>query len=180
MKRRKKYSFKSDPLFTEVKGSVFELLQKFGVKETMSQVVMIQSVRSYIENQSSQIRTCNAILFKLGVPAQFKNEERRARVFALTAVDEAVKQGSSFDPVTVIDIANARCDKIDGILGKETLVSEEEAPAGKSKAQQAREIFIELSGKSTKDIVEKIQKVIGVEKTAAYSLFYSAKKSLTV
>lgn len=181
MKRVKKYKFKSDPLYTEVKGSVQELLQKFGIKETMSQVVMVQAIRAYIENQPNQIRSCNAILFKLGVPVQFKNEARRARVYAMTAIDEALKQGSDFDPITVTAIANARCDKIDYILGKEILVAEvEEKVSVKSKAQQAREIFIQFKDESTKYIVDKIQEVMGVEKNSAYSLYYSAKKSFTV
>jgi len=186
MRRRKSVVVEKGPLFTEVTESVQEILQKLGIKDTMSQAYMIQVVRSYIENQTNQIRTCNAILYKLGVSEQIKGSPRRARIFALTAIDEALKQGTSFNPETVKSVAEARLLKVTRMLGQEVVENVKETVEKpvkvkkQSKKDIATEIFLKYENKPKDFIIDKIMKKLKVERQAAQGYIYQVKRSLTV
>jgi len=182
MKRKKsKVKFESGPLFTEVKQSAKELLKKFGITESTSKLVMVQRVREYIDNQSNPLRACNAILLKLGVKVQIENSMRKARVYAMTAFDEALKQGTEFDPGSVVRIAEARLVKIENYLGREVVQTIEEKPQKEvSKAETARRIYTENQEKTSKEVAAIIAKELNLEMQAALTYFYSARRSLTV
>jgi hypothetical protein len=180
LRKKIKCSTTQAVLINSVNEPVQEILKKIGINYKMSKTVMVQSVRTYLDNQSNPVRTCNAILFKLGVPVQFNTEVRKSRIYALTALDEAIVQGEDFDPCTVIHHAEMRLAKIEKILGKDSSVYEEKETKISSNAQIAREIYASMSDKKTGDIVNQISLRLGIEKQKAYSLFYGAKKALTV
>lgn len=185
MKRKKtKVKFDRGPLFTEVKESVQELLTKFGIKSTMSQLAMVQAVRAYIEDQPNSIRTCNAILYKLGIEEQIKDSPRKARVYALTAIDEAIKQGAAFDPITVKPIAESRLIKIENLVGREIIVAsnnaDDEKVKPRSKKEIATEIFLKNKDKPKEVIIAGIMKALKLEKQAAQGYLYQVKRSLTI
>lgn len=183
-KRKSSSKFKKDPLFTEVKGTVKDLLDKLGIKESMSMSSMVQTVRGYIDSTSNPIRTCNAILLKLGLTIQFKTEARKSRVYALTALEQALKQGADFNPETVAVIAEQRLVKIENLIGRDVeaviIKQEEQIDKPKSKSEIAREIFAQMITKESSEIVSAIGKALNLEKQQAYSYYYSAKKALTV
>jgi len=183
-KRKSSKKFSKEPLYTEVKETVADLLNKLGIKENMSMSSMVQTVRGYIDSTSNPIRTCNAILLKLGLTVQFKNEARKSRVYALTAIEQALLQGSNFDPGTVTGIAEQRLLKIENMIGRDVesinIKEEDEKIKVKSKAEIAREIFAQMITKEPSEIVNAISKKLKLEKQQAYSYYYSAKRALTV
>lgn len=180
-KRKTKVKFDNKPLFTEVKQSTSELLKKFGITENMSKLVMVQNIREYIEKQSNTVRTCNAILLKLGVKANLDNSPRRSRVLAMTAIEEAVKQGTDFDPSTVVPIAEARLLKIERYLGREVVTAQDEKENKPvSKAEQARQIYSENQELSSKEVAKIISEKLKLELSVALNYYYSARRSLTV
>lgn len=183
-KRKSSKKFAKEPLYTEVKETVADLLIKLGIKENMSMSAMVQTVRGYIDSTSNPIRTCNAIMLKLGLSVQFKTEARKSRVYALTAIEQALLQGSNFDPATVASIAEQRLVKIENMIGRDVesvnIKDEDEKVKIKSKAEIAREIFAQMITKEPAEIVSAISNKLKLEKQQAYSYYYSAKRSLTV
>jgi len=183
MKRKLKTKFKASPLFSEVQTTTQELFDKLGIKSSMSKLVMVQTVREYIENQSNPIRACNAILFKLGVDVQIKDSPRRARVYALTAVDEAASQGSNFDPKTVSVAAENRLIKIDNMLGGEVpsaKIADDTVEKKISKKEIAIEVYLKNKDGEKDDILKKLMKALDIERSAAQTYLYIAKRSLVV
>jgi hypothetical protein len=182
MKRKKsKVKFESGPLFTEVQQSAGDLLKKFGITVNTSRLVMIQRIREYIDNQPNPHRTCNAILLKLGVKIQLDNSMRKARVYAMTAFDEALRQGTEFDPSTVLSIADTRLIKIERYLGREVVVDYNTVEKKTvSKSEIARKIYSENQDKPGKEVAAIIAEELGIERQAALGYYYSARRSLTV
>lgn len=192
MARRKKYSVAPAELAnnkkfaSEITEETKEVVTKLRVSTDMTPLTMVTTVREYLERQSNQERTCNNILFKLGVKSQFNGQTRKARVYALTALDEALTQGLGFDPKTVPAIAEKRYNKIIAALGRDVECSVEnnqfinDTIKVKSKKQVAADIYKANPDKSTGDLVILIMEKLNIEKTNAYSVLYAAKKSLTV
>jgi len=183
MRKKKSKSTPVSKLFSDVKQPVSELIVKMGVTYNMSQLRMVQAVRAFIEGHPNEIRICNAILFKLGINVQVKDSPRKARVYAMTAVDEALKQGTNFNPDVVQTIAETRLIKINNILGRETLVEQEDEvqrPSKVTKKSQAIEYFLSNKDKSRDDIIKGLMKVIDGDKLQATSYYYQAKRSMSI
>jgi len=192
MARRKRFSIAPTELANikkfanEHTEQTVEIIGKLKVTSDMTPLTMVTTVREYLERQSNQERTCNNILFKLGIKAQFNGQTRKARVYALTALDEALTQGLMFDPKTVPAIAEKRYNKIVAALGRDVECSVDNSQNNndtikvKSKKQVAVDIYKANPDKSTGELVKIMMDKLKIEKTNAYSALYAARKSLTV
>ena len=168
-----------------VKPEVSDLLKRLHIDATMSMTQIVMAARDYLSKQPNPIRACNAILFKLGIDKQFKDEPRKARVYTFTAIEEAIKQGDGFDPLTVPAIAEKRNMKISRIMGPDFESVEDGSNMInnvkiKSKKEIVTEIFIANSDKTTAELVKLIVDKIQIERSSAYSILYAVRKSLIV
>lgn len=192
MARRRKYSVSPAELAnikkfaTEQTEVTKQIMDKIGLFSDMTPLTVVTTTREYLERQSNQERTCNNILYKFGVNAQFNGQTRKARVYALTTIDEAMTNGLCFDPKTVPAIAEKRYNKIVAALGRDVESSVDNNSSMndnikvKSKKQVAVDIYKSNSDKSTADLVKLIMDKLKIEKSNAYSVLSAAKKSLTV
>ena len=160
-----------------------DLMKRLHLNREMSASTIVRTAREYLEKQPNQIRACNAILFKLGVQKQFKDESRKARIYAFTAIEESLVNGENFDPSTVSGIADKRLRKIEMLLGRDPGVvvqSEESSSKPKSKKDMVVDIFVKNKEKPTSELIKLIVDSVKVEKQSAYSLLYAARKSMIV
>lgn len=173
--------------FTEaVKPEVADLLKRLHIKTSMSPTQVVMLARDYLAKQPNQVRACNAILFKLGVKSQFKDEPRKARVYMFTAIEESMLQGEKFDPLTVPAIAEKRLLKITAMMGPDVESVDNTSVASinnikiKSSKELVTEIFMANKDSPTSDLVKMIVDRIQIKKASAYSLLYAVRKSLIV
>jgi hypothetical protein len=164
---------------------VLDLLRRLKVDSSMSTTRIVMTVREYLNNQPNPVRACNAILFKLGVNKQFKDEPRKARIYTFTAIEEAIKQGDNFRPESVLAIAETRNHKITRLMGPDFEfvdgdTSVDGTPKVKSKKDIVTEIFMANKDSPTGDIIKLIVANTQIEKSSAYSILYSVRKSLIV
>ena len=119
------------------------ILAKLDVKRGMSVIRAIQNTREYIDNQSDPQKAANGLLLKLGVAVPFINDLNKARIFAMTTVEQAVKT-NSINPEQVIAKAEQSFDS----LSKQSMFAKPEAPVieGKPKSGDG---FIALSSIDT-------------------------------
>jgi hypothetical protein len=190
-RRKKTSSYSADveniKRFAEqVTDSTREIIKKIGIDCNMTPLTMVRTAREYLERQSNQERTCNNILFKLGVNKQFKGQTRKARIYALTALDEAMTNGQDFDPSNVPLIAEKRYNRIVGILGQDVETSVDlsssftDAVRVKTKKQVAVDIIRSNPDKVTGDLVIIIMDKLKIEKSNAYSVLSAARKSMMI
>lgn len=192
MARKRKYSISPAELANIKKFALDQteatkqIMDKIGLFCDMTPLTVVTTTRQYLDRQSNQERTCNNILYKLGINVQFINQTRKARVYALTAIDEAMTSGLSFDPKTVPAIAEKRYNKIIAVLGRDVECSVDnnisitDNVRVKSKKQIATEIFKSNADKTTAELVKILMDKLKIEKSNAYSVLSAAKKSLAV
>ena len=169
----------------DLKPAVSDLLKRLHIDASMSMTQIVMAARDYLSKQPNPIRACNAILFKLGVDKQFKDEPRKARVYTFTAIEEAIKQGDRFDPLTIPTIAENRNIKISNIMGPDFESVEDNSNTInnvkiKSKKELVTEIYMANNEKPTAELVKLIVDRIQIQKASAYSILYAVRKSLIV
>lgn len=158
-----------------------KVLAKLDVKPGMSVSRAIQNTRSYIDNQSDPQKAANGLLLKLGVEVPFINDLNKARIFAMTTVEQAVKT-NSINPEQVI----AKAEQSFDTLTKQSMFAKPEAPVieGKPKGKKgakraiAAQIYMENKDKPNKDIVFLVAEALGVTMANAYTYVYIVKKEL--
>jgi len=158
-----------------------KVLAKLDVKPGMSVSRAIQNTRSYIDSQSDPQKAANGLLLKLGVEVPFINDLNKARIFAMTTVEQAVKT-NNINPEQVIAKAEQSFDS----LSKQSMFAKPEAPVivGKPKGKKgakraiAAQIYMENKDKPNKDIVFLVAEALGVTMANAYTYVYIVKKEL--
>jgi len=182
MKRKKTKTTQTSKLFGDVIDSAQDIIAKLGISNSMSQLRMVQTARAYIDEQPNTLRTCNAILYKLGIQQQIKDSPRKARIYALTAIDEAIKQGTSYLPASVPEIAERRLSKIETIIGREVIYDSDttDSPSKQTKKDQATEVYLQFKDSPKELILSKIMAKLSIERQAAQCYLYQVKRALTV
>lgn len=158
-----------------------KILAKLDVKPGMSVSRAIQNTRSYIDNQSDPQKAANGLLMKLGVDVPFINDLDKARIFAMTTVEQAVKT-NNINPEQVIAKAEQSFDTLSkqSMFAKPASVTVGEKPKGKKGAKRAiaAQIYMENKDKPNKDIVFLVAEALGVTMANAYTYVYIVKKEL--
>ena len=159
------------------------ILAKLDVKRGMSVVRAIQNTRSYIDSQSDPQKAANSLLLKLGVEVPFINDLDKARIFAMTTVEQAVKN-NSINPEQVVASAEQKFDSLSkqSMFAKPASVTIGDKPKGKKGAKRAiaAQIYMENKDKPNKDIVFLVAEALGVTMANAYTYVYIVKKELAV
>lgn len=157
------------------------ILAKLDVKRGMSVIRAIQNTREYIDNQSDPQKAANGLLLKLGVEVPFINDLNKARIFAMTTVEQAVTQ-NTINPEQVIAKAEKSFDKLtkESMFGKVEAPTFGDKPKGKKGAKRAiaAQIYMENKDKPNKDIVFLVAEALGVTMANAYTYVYIVKKEL--
>ena len=161
------------------------VMSKLQLVPGMSPNRAIQSVREFLDNQPDSLQAANRIMSAFDLKPE--TNKRKAYVFAMAAIENAVKQ-ESLDPKDIMDRANVSIDRIVRSMGPGALempIEVQVTPNGKprskkgSKRAVAKQLYLENRDKGDKVVIDLIAKALDVTVQNAYTYVYLVKKELT-